>query len=514
MRAMFLQSFCTRCRINGIRSNFDHVRFVIRRPCARNDLLEGNSWSGPLKGATGRERFVAIWGKARRGALIKEATSKGVRNIARYYHHETVQVDGENDDTIGNVRRGLMKVCGRTTFRQKSLNTPEVPVSETREKTVASRSQSRSQNRNNSRKRSSDSNQMGAPLIKRSCSSLRPLNSKISFNNRIHRRVITRDPGMPIYKTSSPGAIVKGFIGAISGKYAGIRINDISLTYLGHESLLNAGILHRDVSMGNILLTEEEDDGFLIDLDLAIKTSDDQASGAPSKTRTKIFMAIGALYGEPHSFMHDLESFFWVLFWICIHCDGLDEEGKVKRKVVPQYENWNYAGTEELADSKGGLVIEEERFNKATAGFTNTFQSLAACVRDLRQYVFPNGKRWLGENKELYSRMKTVFEREGRKLQKGWQHCEASLLIAYCTSCVHHQAIFNGLYTAVYWYPAIEVLSPAVQSKYTPPGFSEGPKLIVSGSQAEWADVGVIKSNWVGKCVLVMRLDGSQAVDW
>ena len=52
-------------------------------------------------------------------------------------------------------------------------------------------------------------------------------------------------------------------------------------------------------------------------------------------------MAIGALLGEPHSFMHDLESFFWVLFWICIHYDGLDEKGKVKRRIIPQYEKWN-----------------------------------------------------------------------------------------------------------------------------------------------------------------------------
>lgn len=33
-------------------------------------------------------------------------------------------------------------------------------------------------------------------------------------------------------------------------------------------------------------------------------------------------IAIGALLGEQHSFMHDLESFFWVLFWICIHYDA------------------------------------------------------------------------------------------------------------------------------------------------------------------------------------------------
>lgn len=62
------------------------------------------------------------------------------------------------------------------------------------------------------------------------------------------------------------------------------------------------------------MLTMMEDDGFLIDLDLAVKTDRENASGAPSKTGTKVFMAIGALYGEDHNFMHDLESFFWVLF--------------------------------------------------------------------------------------------------------------------------------------------------------------------------------------------------------
>ena len=54
-----------------------------------------------------------------------------------------------------------------------------------------------------------------------------------------------------------------------------------------HESLLKAGILHRDISIGNIMLIENEEDGFLIDLDLVIRISDDHASDAPSKTGTK-----------------------------------------------------------------------------------------------------------------------------------------------------------------------------------------------------------------------------------
>ena len=59
---------------------------------------------------------------------------------------------------------------------------------------------------------------------------------------------------------------------------------------------------------------------------------------------TRAFMAIGVLLDEQHSFMHDLKLFFCVLFWICIHCNGLDES-----RVVPRFEKWNYVKTEELA---------------------------------------------------------------------------------------------------------------------------------------------------------------------
>ena len=85
---------------------------------------------------------------------------------------------------------------------------------------------------------------------------------------------------------------------------------------LGHESLVGAKILYRDISIGNIMLEMAEDDGFLINLDLAIRLDRQTAY----KTGTKVFMAINILYGDKdYSFMHNLKSFFWVLFWIYIH---------------------------------------------------------------------------------------------------------------------------------------------------------------------------------------------------
>jgi len=100
------------------------------------------------------------------------------------------------------------------------------------------------------------------------------------------------------------------------------------------------------------MMNEDEDNhswpSFLIGLDLAINKSCDKSSGAPNKTRTIAFMAIGALYGEKHTFMHDLELFFWVLLWICIHYSGPNEG----IRVVPKFEKWNYMDTEELGFDK------------------------------------------------------------------------------------------------------------------------------------------------------------------
>ena len=80
---------------------------------------------------------------------------------------------------------------------------------------------------------------------------------------------------------------------------------------LGHESLLDAKILYYDISIKNIMLKIAKNNGFLIDLNLAIKLDQQKAFGALSKTNTKVFIAISTFYGDKnHSFMYNLESFF------------------------------------------------------------------------------------------------------------------------------------------------------------------------------------------------------------
>ncbi|KAH9859197.1 hypothetical protein J1614_012274 [Plenodomus biglobosus] len=68
-------------------------------------------------------------------------------------------------------------------------------------------------------------------------------------------------------------------------------------------------------------------------------------------------MTIGVLLeDEQHSFMHDLESFFWVLFWICTHYDGQ------KAKANTRFERWNFIEADELGELKKGLVVNERDF--------------------------------------------------------------------------------------------------------------------------------------------------------
>lgn len=180
----------------------------------------------------------------------------------------------------------------------------------------------------------------------------------------------------------------------------------------GHKSLWRkARLLHRDISLCNLMI-DKDNHGFLIDLDLAIHEQRVGISGAKCKTGTWAFMAIGALYGEQHSFMHDLESFFWVLLWICIHFDG-----PKKDRVVPRFDKWNYVDaderTEELAGLKLAVVAREDIFMRTTSNyFTEYYQPFAPLMNSLRKVVFPGDQPWRREDENLYSRMGEIL-REG-----------------------------------------------------------------------------------------------------
>lgn len=86
------------------------------------------------------------------------------------------------------------------------------------------------------------------------------------------------------------------------------------------------------------MISEDESEGFLIDLDHAIEINREMNSGAKERTGTAAFMSIPILDSSinpgPHSFMDDLESIFWLFFGLCTHL-----EGPRKMRKNP-YDNW------------------------------------------------------------------------------------------------------------------------------------------------------------------------------
>ncbi|EFR00247.1 FunK1 protein kinase [Nannizzia gypsea CBS 118893] len=239
---------------------------------SRRPLVVKDSWQYPER--------------AEEGELLQEAVAREVRNVARYYHHETVRVDNVDDDVVP-IQRGL-----------------------------------------------------DIPTVKKG---------------------------------------KKGLAGCIEGY---MSLHD------------KAGLIQCDISLRNLMVNEDQDNNpswpaFLIDLGLAIKVQRDGSSGARGKTGTRAFMSIGVLYGEKHCYMHNLESFFWVLFWNCVHYDGRE----MKRPST---------SSTELANVKKGLISDEEDILRTAAdNFTPYYESLAPCVNRLRRLVFPDGQRWKKLNPKL-----------------------------------------------------------------------------------------------------------------
>ncbi|EDU46210.1 conserved hypothetical protein [Pyrenophora tritici-repentis Pt-1C-BFP] len=192
------------------------------------------------------------------GELLREATEKQVRNVARYFHHETVRVGGQDDDIRSNVRKGL-DITKATNYK------PEKPMSPP--STTGRRASRRDGSSSvHGQKRSSSCTGIPLPPSKRTCSSS-PIKSPVA--NRVHRRVIVRDYGKAIYKASSQTSLLAALEQCIEG----------------YESLhTQAGMLQRDISLNNLMVNEDDRNpswrAFLIDLDLAIKEQREKSSGA------------------------------------------------------------------------------------------------------------------------------------------------------------------------------------------------------------------------------------------
>lgn len=385
-------------------------RFLIESTMHRQCSIIGRGttcWKATLEGSDKRFVIKDSWqseGRADEGELLTASTRERVQNVAPCYHSETVRIGEMIDDLHCNVRKGIDVSSGnRWKERQEHSNTPASKCASS--SSVHKRQASRTlENKSQKRSRSNTEGESGnGDTMNRIAT------------NKFHKRIVMSRCGRPVYLANTRLGLLTGLIDGISGWYFRCSCKRFPDAELGHQHLFEEmKILHRDISAGNVLISEDETEGFLIDLDHAIRVDRTEKSGAWGRTGTKIFMSIRLLlHGDspnqkPHSFMDDLESVFWLLFWICLHISGPGGRGFDE---ATKYEDWNFQAPEKLGNAKTGIVANEGDFlGRINADFTDYHAPLAPWVNRLRREVFPGGLRWSQEDPDLYRRMKDVLK--------------------------------------------------------------------------------------------------------
>jgi len=165
--------------------------------------------------------------------------------------------------------------------------------------------------------------------------------------------------------------------------------------------------------------------GFLIDLDMAKVISSD-GSGAMNRTGTMEFMAINVLRrSEPHSYRDDLESFFYVLIWICVMYESTGDRHYTRdsenKKSSPRVLNGWSSGF--AAEVKYMQMTAEGGFREVLRGFSDGFRELESMMKEIRQALFlPQGGGVIGgseaEQDRLYGAVLGAIQRQLDKMSK------------------------------------------------------------------------------------------------
>ncbi|MCJ1242411.1 hypothetical protein MMC14_010419 [Varicellaria rhodocarpa] len=161
-----------------------------------------------------------------------------------------------------------------------------------------------------------------------------------------------------------------------------------------HKSLyLEGTILHRDISENNIIITNPKQangfTGMLIDIELG-KVVGSRRTGARQQTGTMEFMAIGVLQKVDHTYRHDLESFFYVLLWICarrawereFRCRLVDRPKESRLKM------WYTGSYDTIAEVKRGYM-HADGFEDILEEFPSSLNCVKSMCRGMRRILFP-----------------------------------------------------------------------------------------------------------------------------
>ncbi|CAA7262378.1 unnamed protein product [Cyclocybe aegerita] len=207
--------------------------------------------------------------------------------------------------------------------------------------------------------------------------------------DRLFRRIILRAYGQQIDKFTNRRQLLHAFRDAVAG----------------HQRLWDRNIIHRDISVNNILIGEEGAEegwrGLLIDMDMAVRWQRAATMAAVDfRTGTRAFQAILVISSEKdkadgkillaHDYLDDLESFFYVFCWVCMRYTPTGERVK-----SPPLGDWETEDPSLLIPVKWTFINppvaeHNELVNTFGQAFQDLFDGLRDFTREMHKWKLVN----------------------------------------------------------------------------------------------------------------------------
>ena len=274
---------------------------------------------------------------------LKLAETMGVEGVARVVAHRRIT-------TIAKIREGLQFSTAHR-FRGEDVYFDDLPTNTNTSSKRKYSSDHTSDDASGSKRRQSTSQKSKLVTV---------LNDQLSIGKT---KPSLYTPGKDLWENRIFSCIVVLPAGRVISEFRTIKelLESERDAIKAHWSLYVKGkILHRDISSNNIIITDPATangfKGMLIDLDLA-KVIDSGPSGARHRTGTMQFMAVEVLRKADHTYRHDLESFFYVLLWMCARQSWSNGFGGGQRSPrKSRLRRWEIGTLQDIADAKAGLM--------------------------------------------------------------------------------------------------------------------------------------------------------------
>ncbi|KAI1738573.1 serine/threonine-protein kinase Sgk2 [Xylaria scruposa] len=318
------------------------------------------------------------WGPTKRTLEVRhleQAAAKGVKGVAKLVGYYEVT-------TIAKIRERLRFTKGnRHKFRENDPSSAIASISGSKRKSTADHTSTRSKRQ-----------QTG-------------VYQKSKLANQIDDQPGTsKNKHSDLWENKSCSCLVIQPAGRVISDFKSLKelLGALHDAIEAHRSLLLVGgILHRDISPNDIIITdpaktEEKFRGMLIDLDLAKMNNDTTRSGAMQQTGTLQFMAINVLRGADNTYRYDMESFFYVLLWMCAHQSWENmlnnpEETQDGASMILQ---WGVGDFKKIAHPKLGHM-SMNLFQEILDGFPKVMEPAKNLCLKIREILFPMDNKLL-----------------------------------------------------------------------------------------------------------------------